>query len=239
MTYWKSKAKIKDLSNTSNLVQGEGLLPWTIIDCDGKLLMLEVPGFHIPKADVHLLSPQVLLVINGGQLTQTSIQVTMSLDDGSKFHAIYNPSNNLPHLKLALTSKATFWNQTFAMDTINKTDTTCSLNNMVETNTYRSASQKEVLLWYHRLSCVSIKTIQLLMADQKWLLADVNGEAPLHDRPIFKSTKSRGSTCSIKGLLCATCQLAKQHGNTTGPPKQAHDTKQQTGIKRHHLQPGA
>ena len=64
----------------------------------------------------------------------------MSLDDGSKFHAVYNSSNNLPHLKLALTSKATFWNQTFAMDTINETDIPSALNNMVETNTNLSAS---------------------------------------------------------------------------------------------------
>jgi hypothetical protein len=52
ITYSKSKMKIKDLSS-SNHVAGEGIICWS--------------GYHMPKADVRLLSPHVLITTIGGQ----------------------------------------------------------------------------------------------------------------------------------------------------------------------------
>jgi hypothetical protein len=42
---------------------------------DGRTL-----GYHIPKAEVHLLSPQVLLRTIGGQALQTTTNIEISLN---------------------------------------------------------------------------------------------------------------------------------------------------------------
>jgi hypothetical protein len=73
--------KIKDLSS-SNQVAGEGIIQWLIKDHRGELLMVELLGYHIPKAEVHLLSPQVLLRTIGGQALQITINIEITLDNG-------------------------------------------------------------------------------------------------------------------------------------------------------------
>ena len=57
--------KIKDLSS-SNSVAGEGILRWTMQDMHGETVHVELLGYHIPTAEVRLLSPQVLLKTIGG-----------------------------------------------------------------------------------------------------------------------------------------------------------------------------
>jgi hypothetical protein len=59
ITYKTSNMKIKDLSS-SNKVAGEGLLRWKVEDRAGRVLNLDLPGYHIPGAEVCLLSPQVI-----------------------------------------------------------------------------------------------------------------------------------------------------------------------------------
>jgi hypothetical protein len=66
VTYNKSTMKTKDLS-PSNQVAGEGIIQWLIKDHRGELVAVELLGYHIPKAEVRLLSPQVLLRTIGGQ----------------------------------------------------------------------------------------------------------------------------------------------------------------------------
>jgi hypothetical protein len=72
ITYKMSDMKIKDLSS-SNKVAGEVLLRWKVEDCAGCVVNLDLPGYHIPGAEVCLLSLQViLLVFFGGHTTQTT-----------------------------------------------------------------------------------------------------------------------------------------------------------------------
>jgi hypothetical protein len=52
--------KIKGLSS-SNQVSGEGILGWSLQDMNGNTTYIELLGYHILNAQVHLLSPQVLL----------------------------------------------------------------------------------------------------------------------------------------------------------------------------------
>ena len=59
-----SKAKVKDLSK-SNVVVGKGMIGWLVYDINGRLAHLELPGYHIPAAEVRLLSPRVLLDLTG------------------------------------------------------------------------------------------------------------------------------------------------------------------------------
>ena len=62
IVYQNSKAKMKDLS-TTNTVSGEGVISWRVRDTTGKIVNVDLPGYHIPNAEVRLLSPQVLLSI--------------------------------------------------------------------------------------------------------------------------------------------------------------------------------
>jgi hypothetical protein len=70
-TYHESTMQIKDLSS-SNTVAGEGLLRWNVVDVNGNSVTITLPGYHIPTAEVRLLSPQLLLSRNGGYSHQTS-----------------------------------------------------------------------------------------------------------------------------------------------------------------------
>jgi hypothetical protein len=63
ITYKDSKMKIKDLSS-SNKVAGEGILHWKLQDANGDLVHVELLGYHIPNAEVHVRLTQT------GQCTQ-------------------------------------------------------------------------------------------------------------------------------------------------------------------------
>jgi hypothetical protein len=60
VTYKPSIMKIKDLLS-SNKIGGEGIIKWNAINKHGHNVTIDVPGYHIPGADVHLFSPQVLV----------------------------------------------------------------------------------------------------------------------------------------------------------------------------------
>jgi hypothetical protein len=106
--------KIKDLSS-SNKVAGEGIIQWSINDHCGESVMVELLGYHIPKAEVRLLSPQVLLRTIGGQALQTTINIEISLDNGIKLLAIFCPRSNLPILPLTtkIQGKNKYWDNAF------------------------------------------------------------------------------------------------------------------------------
>ena len=71
ITYCPSNIRIKDLSS-SNKVAGEGPIQCTIRWHDGQLTTFKLPGYHTPKAEVSLLSPQVLLGHVCGESIQTA-----------------------------------------------------------------------------------------------------------------------------------------------------------------------
>ena len=87
-TNHSSEMKIKDLSS-SNTVAGEGLLCWNVVDIDGNHTELILPGYHIPTAEVRLLSPQLLLTQHGGYVHQTSNVIQLCLDSGECIDASY------------------------------------------------------------------------------------------------------------------------------------------------------
>ena len=96
-TYHPSTMKIKDLSS-SNTVAGEGILCWTVVDVNGNHVTLTLPGYHIPTAEVRLLSPQLLLEQNGGYTHQTSNIIQLRLDSGECTDASYCARTHLPTL---------------------------------------------------------------------------------------------------------------------------------------------
>jgi hypothetical protein len=68
--YGKSNMKIKDLSSSNN-VAGEGIICWNLKDVHGSIIQVKLKGYHMPNAEVRLLSPQVLIKTVGGRSLQT------------------------------------------------------------------------------------------------------------------------------------------------------------------------
>jgi hypothetical protein len=114
VNYKVSQMKIRDLLS-SNSVAGEGIIRWSMQDEHSDLVNIELLGYHIPNADVRLLSPQVLLKTIGGFSTQTVHGVKVSLDNGINLSAAFCPHSNLPIIPLACetSSKQCFWTQAF------------------------------------------------------------------------------------------------------------------------------
>jgi hypothetical protein len=162
VTYNNSNMKIKDLSS-SNTVAGEGIVHWNLEDSLGNPVEIEVLGYHIPTAEVRLLSPQVLLKTIGGQALLDGSEIKFNLDNGHEFSARLCPCSNLPLIPLAQQQQKNFWNKAFGytagnMSKINELRTVLSCE-----NTNLSSSQKELLFWHQRLSHTSVEWVQMLM----------------------------------------------------------------------------
>ena len=77
------KCKILDfITYKESEVAGEGIIHWLLQDKHGDQVAVELPGYHIPNADVRLLSTQVLLKTIGGRCHQKISQVNVTLDNG-------------------------------------------------------------------------------------------------------------------------------------------------------------
>jgi hypothetical protein len=98
--------KIKDLSS-SNKVAGAGLLRWKVEDVSGKIVNLDLPGYHIPGAKVCLLSLQVLIFMFVSHTKQTICTMEVCLADGVVLHAHMCPRSCLPLLPFVPNSNRT------------------------------------------------------------------------------------------------------------------------------------
>jgi hypothetical protein len=241
VAYGASNMKIKDLSS-SNTVAGEGIISWRLRDVNGTTVVIEVKGYHIPHADIRLLSPQVLLSAMGGSSIQTTGGVELKLDNGIALFAPHCPHSNLPLLPLADSSHPVrcFWSRAFSFTSHESTvinEIKKSLLN--DSNTNLSLSQKEVLLWHQRLSHASISWVQSLMRHRTFLPCSTNydDKHALHQGPFIR-TNSRAPTCNVAGLKCAACLCAKASVQSPSklPPRQSAKHKK---LKINNLQPGS
>jgi hypothetical protein len=69
---------------------------------NGELVQFELLGYHIPNAEVCLLSPQVLIKAIGGHALQTANGINIFLDNGNNFCAQFCLESNLPMIPLAV-----------------------------------------------------------------------------------------------------------------------------------------
>jgi hypothetical protein len=153
-TYVYSNMKIKDLSST-NTVAGKGIIKWDLQDETGYTVTVEAYRYHIPAANLRLLSPQVLIKKDGGQATISARGIHIRLATNSTLVGQYCTCSNLPLIPMAhtKTNRFSFWNEAFGLSMNNSHE----LKNILgEDNTNLSASQKEVLLWHQRRSHASI-----------------------------------------------------------------------------------
>ena len=90
------------------------MICWSILDRRGSVVMIELPDYHVAKAEVHLLSIQVLLGLTGGQSIQTTSNISLNLDNGVELVATYSPHSRLPSLPLTSTTVThNLWSNAF------------------------------------------------------------------------------------------------------------------------------
>ena len=234
VTYNSSTMRIKDLSS-SNTVAGEGIVRWNLQDSLGNPVEIELIGYHIPTAEVRLLSPQVLLKTVGGSAVMKENKIKFSLDNGYQFSAKFCSRSNLPLIPLAQNQQRNFWNEAFGY-TVNNISKINELRSILASdNTNLSSSQKELLLWHQRLSHTSLDWVQMLMRDRKWLPS--HDEESLH-KGAFIKTRSRAPTCDVAGLKCTACLCAKASCRSPSNLASRPSLKENI-IKRGDVTPGA
>lgn len=210
--------KIKDLSS-SNTINGEGMLTWNVVDTNGNQVSLQLPGYHIPHAEVRLLSPQVLLKRASGPSLQTTEKITISLGTGEMLNALYCLRTGLPCLQSAGHAEPTnlsFWTSTFEYDEVEIENEMAAYPNLLVTgNTNMMVGEKVLMLWHHRLSHAGIRWIQ--MCNRQWLRDCDSTDACFHRGP-FLPCKTKAPTCNIHSLKCIACVCAKAHRRPIVPP---------------------
>jgi hypothetical protein len=222
ITYNKCKMKIKDQSS-SNHVAGKGIVCWSVKDANDSPIQVELMGYHMPKADVRLLSPQVLIKTVGGQSLQTNKGINITLDKGVNFFAQYCPHSNLPQVPLALPNEEPhcFWSTAFGISASDFKRINAIKSTLFRENTNLSQPRKEILLWHQRLSHASILWIQSLMREKKFLPC-IGHDSAFHIGPLIM-TNSQAPTCDTSTLKCAACLYAKASVQTPSnlPPRQS------------------
>jgi hypothetical protein len=110
--FCESKVNITDLSST-NQVAGEGLIRWKVLDANGAQHDILIKSCYIPRASIHLLSPQCLLQIDKtqqGYIRQDLDKFSVYLGDGTVLNATYGRAN-IPILPMYIVGEADVWVQ--------------------------------------------------------------------------------------------------------------------------------
>jgi hypothetical protein len=239
ITYKDSKMKIKDISS-SNQVASEVIISWSLQNENGHSVQIELKEYHIPNSEVHLLSPQVLLKRIGGHTLQTVDKINIALENGINLCAQFCPQSNLPMIPLGLenNSKSCFWNEAFGFSVKNFHDINAVKSLLHQANTNLSVSQKELILWHQHLSHTSVKWVQKLMHDRKWLPGTADNKTALHSGPFIPTKKgSHAQLCNTSTLKCTACLYAK--ALTRSPENLApRPSFKKNVLKQDHLKPG-
>jgi hypothetical protein len=122
------------------------------------------------------------------------------LKDGTTMYFPYNRGSNLP---LMLTRSTPMVGLTVhdAEFLHSYERVSACLSVADETNQNLTASQRELLLWHHRLAHANLQWIQWLAATPR----DRNSNQP---GPLLETKEPKVSSCPLP--LCAPCQVAKQ-----------------------------
>mmetsp|Transcript_30431 Transcript_30431/g.69423 ORF Transcript_30431/g.69423 Transcript_30431/m.69423 type:complete len:1695 (-) Transcript_30431:406-5490(-) len=232
ITYSECSVEIKDLSS-KNKVAGRGLVEWTVLDRHGVPCSFQVEAFHVPHADVRLLSPQRLFKSVGGSGCITNLRVALTLDNGRELQADFCKHSLLPILPMhdGPGASASPLENVFSVDTGHVRwylgaegslgrDPDCGI--LSPGNSNLSASEKEFLRWHERLSHASFSRIILLMRTRKWLQSDHDGMS-LHRGPFLPCRHKVVSVESSRRLRCVACLEAKAHLRSPASKKSASD----------------
>jgi transposase InsO family protein len=246
-TYQSSSLIVKDLSG-ANEVAGEGTIAWSVVDDTGITQTIIVPGVHIASAKVRLLSPQVLMTHSDSTMTMTKSGVRFSYASGHSVSAPINKRMNLPQLRLSNDPPlpdSPFGFNTFGFEAELASDWDSSiadynsfLSVLRSENSNLRASQKEMLLWHHRLSHFSMSTVRSLMLPNERLLPDDRGHQALHQAPILPIRHPGTARVDTSRCKCGPCLMAKARRRPTSSKTPRGDIQPGSALRRNHLNPG-
>jgi hypothetical protein len=246
-SYRSSDIKVRDLSG-ENQVIGQGAVLWTVKDTRGRKQVIELPALHIPTAKVRLLSPQVLKKLHnvGGSIEEDGIALFGS--DDVRIFAPYNDLSNLPELTLHdPPSAGAFWESAFAMDDeLRKAASdpharsfeSAFLNTLDDGNGNLKSSQKELLLWHHKLSHTNFAKVRLLTKNTQWIRVSDIADDALHVDAILPMAHSTPSAQETLDCKCAACLMAKARRKTPAKPSTIISTPAEMVLKTDDLVPG-
>eukprot|EP00804_Cyclotella_cryptica_P010321 CCRYP_012254-RA/>CCRYP_012254-RA protein AED:0.10 eAED:0.03 QI:0/0/0/1/1/1/3/0/1268 len=236
ISYAPSAAKIRDLSGI-NTVAGEGLLCWHVLDQQGCEHAIELKGYHIPTASVRLLSPQAMFQSLGGHGEQDISKYSINLPGGPILHAPYG-NGNLPILPLCSPDRTPrcFWTRCFSFHASDQNIWAHSI--LAASNQNLSLTQKELLLWHHRLCHAGLSTIQNISCQRRTLTPSSTDDlVRLHDGPLLPCTYNIPST-SCDHLLCAACEISKATRWAPTIRSSRNQAPRQMVLKEDHVKPG-
>jgi transposase InsO family protein len=234
--YRDSQVKITDLSAT-NSVAGEGLIRWKVLDASGNVQIIDVKGYHVPRASVRLLSPQTIIQLDKSGDTKAEqglhdFRITMK--DRTVLLAPYGRAN-LPVLPMYVEGKSNIWTYTFSF---NATDRDIWKRNVLdEMNQNLSLAQKELLLWHQRLSHAGLTSVHNLCRVRRQPKVDSASDlVPLLTTTSLPCTFNvPGAACG--GLLCAACEVAKATRRNPGV-RPANSSKSYGSLRKKDIKPG-
>jgi hypothetical protein len=221
---------------------------WTVKDTRGHKQVIELPALHIPTAKVHLLSPQVLKKLHniGGSIEEYGIALSGAGD--IKIFAPYNDLSNLPELTLHEPPTASaFWESAFTFDEERRkaaADPNASsfesalINTLDDGNGNLKASQKELLLWHHKLSHTNFAKVRLLTKNTQWVRVSTAADDALHVDAILPMAHSTPSSQETLDCKCAACVMAKARRRTPAQLSKTTSNPTEMALKTDDLVPG-
>ena len=213
------------LTNTTPVV-GRGIVHWDVVDIFGVTRAIKTTAYYVPDATIRLYSPQAYFQEHqSGSLLMDHRRTKLFLADGSCLEFPYNHGNNLP---LMLPDQILMAGLTYGdVDFMTSNASSIHMSVTAETTQNLTASQRELLLWHHRLGHGNFQWIQRLFAQRPDHLTGTSTS-------ILHAKAPSVSSCPLP--LCAACQMAKQtrrtpaRGSRTAPPEGV--------LRSNHLQPG-
>jgi hypothetical protein len=182
-------------------VIGMSKVSWTVFDSCGVVRAVRTTAYLVPEGNIRLFSPQVYFQENGsgsGKITGEGVELVMT--DGTPMYFPLNQGNNLPliltrhKLLVGISRLDAEFLQSFEQ-------VSACLSVADKTNQNLTVSQRELLMWHHRLAHANFQWVQWLAAttkdrESKWL------------DPLLATKEQKVSSCVLP--LCSACQVAKQ-----------------------------
>jgi hypothetical protein len=113
-------------------------------------------------------------------------------------------------LSLENNSNSCFWNEAFGFSVDDFHEINSVKSSLHQANTNLLATQKRLLLWHQHLSHASVKWVQKLMHDRKWLPGTADNKTALHSGLIIPTKKGKSAQlCNTSTLKCTAWSLCK------------------------------
>ena len=211
-------------------VEGEGWVEWSVRDSHGQVAMIRTRAYHVPKADIRLMSPQTYFQTHEtGKAAIDCHGMSLTTIDDIDLHFPYHPNSNLPLLWQKDDVQVGGFERHNKLNVMRFLNLTKSKTLIVPENHNLNAKERELLLWHYRLAHASFGWLQNLMRPVKM----AEGEA----QPPIVPTSCQG-TRNVDHPKCTACMLAKQQRTSAKSQTVQQKTDRQLATRRKSMAPG-